>query len=505
MPLSHYLDQLTRFSDWFIPADIAANREQREKARIFLYSHICGPFIGGSVPLSIWLFDATTDFRVVTLFASIFAFWIFPPLLKMFGRYYLLSIISVQNLIFCIMWSCYFYGGLSSPNVAWMLTIPLLSFMYVGSSAQMRAVLIGQFTVNALVYYALCVAFTPPEVTLATPALEVLGLVSTSAACAYVTMMALFYANALASQVELQVEVDLHLATAADLLAATEDARRSSTAKSDFIARMSHELRTPLNAIIGYSEILLDDADGDPIETQDLDRIREAGKHLLKLVNRILDLSRIEAGRMETVAEVTNCGHLVQSVVEDLKALAAKNGDTLTWTVQPGVGVLSTDAHKLRQILGTLVENAVQYTRNGEIVVSVERSEGFEGEAAVIVVRDNGPGIDRDRLPKVLNNFDVLDDDKENPDSGGAGLGLPLARRLSEIIGARLRVESEVGKGTAAYVHLPVGSVARRVADDEGIDGSPASSDLKALSELGAAMRAKETQEGERDAQAAVG
>ena len=179
---------------------------------------------------------------------------------------------------------------------------------------------------------------------------------------------------------------------------------------------MSHELRTPLNAIIGYSEILLDDAEGDPVETRDLDRIREAGKHLLKLVNRILDLSRIEAGRMETVAEITNCAHVVQSVVEDLQPLAARNGDTLVWKLQPGVGVLSTDAHKLRQILGTLVENAVQYTRNGEIVVSVERSEGFDGDAAVIVVRDNGPGIPADRLPSVLNNFDVLDDDKENAD-----------------------------------------------------------------------------------------
>jgi signal transduction histidine kinase len=505
MPLSHYLDQLTRFSDWFIPADIAANREQREKARIFLYSHICGPFIGNTVPLSIWVFDQTLDYRVITLMISITSFWIFPPLLKIFGRYYLLSIVSVQVLIFTILWSCYFYGGLSSPNVSWMLTIPLLSFMYVGSSTQMRAVLIGQFTVNALIYYILCVAFEAPEVTLATPALEVLGLVSTAAACAYVTMMALFYANALASQVELQVEVDLHLATAADLLAATEDARRSSTAKSDFIARMSHELRTPLNAIIGYSEILLDDADGDPVETQDLERIREAGKHLLKLVNRILDLSRIEAGRMETVAESTNCAHLVQRVVEDFKPLAAKHGDALSWKVQPGVGILSTDAHKLRQILGTLVENAVQYTRNGEIVVSIERGEGFDGEAAVIVVRDNGPGIPDDRLPKVLNNFDVLDDDKENPDSGGAGLGLPLARRLSELIGAKLRVESQVGMGTAAFIHLPVGSVAKHAGEEEGMDVAPTSSDLKALANLGAAMRAKETQKGECDDQAAVG
>jgi len=504
MALSNYLDQLTRFSDWFIPADLAANREQREKARLFLYSHICGPFIGGSVPLTIWLFDETTDFRVVTLFASIFGFWIFPPLLKSVGRYYLLSILSVQNLIFCIMWSCYFYGGLSSPMVAWVLTIPLLSFMYVGSSARMRGVLIAQFLINGMIYYALCIGFTSPTVTMTTGALEALGIVSTIAACAYVTMMALLYATALASQVELQSEVERHLATAADLLSATEDARRSSTAKSDFIARMSHELRTPLNAIIGYSEILLDDSEGDPIETRDLDRIREAGKHLLKLVNRILDLSRIEAGRMEKTTEWTDCGQLVQGVVDEYAARAARNDNKIVCAVEPGLGLVSTDSHKLKQILGNLVENAAQYARNGEIVVSVERAQGGDAEALRIAVRDNGPGIAVDRLPHVLNNFDVLDDDKESSDSGGAGLGLPLARRLCELIGAKLSIESQVGRGTSAYVWLPRSGDATLGADGEfGV--APPSEDIKALAGLAAAMRATQPQRSYENDQAAVG
>lgn len=307
--LGEITNRITRLADWFIPADIAANRERREQAQIFLYSHIFGPFIGNTVPISLCLFDKGIDYRVVIMSASITGFWLFPPLLRAFGHYYLLSVLSVQNLIFCILWSCYCYGGLNSPTVSWILTIPILAFMYVGHSMRMRIILILQFTVNTAIYYVICETVPPPEVTLAQAALQALGLVSTVAASLYVTMMAIFYSNALASQVELQAEVDRHLVTAADLLTATEEARRSGTAKSDFIARMSHELRAPLNAIIGYSEILLEtvESDDDKAAIADINRIRDAGRYLLKLVNRILELSRAEAGRMEVAKDWVDC------------------------------------------------------------------------------------------------------------------------------------------------------------------------------------------------------
>jgi signal transduction histidine kinase len=507
MALAQHLDRLTRVVDWFIPADISANREQREKARIFLYSHVFGPFIGNTVPLSILLFDATTDYRVITLAGSITAFWIFPPLLRFWGHYYILSIASVQNLIFCILWSCYFYGGLSSPTVAWMLTIPLLSFMYVGPSARLRAILIAQFTINAFLYYAICVSFSPPHVTLASQAQQALGLISTAAACAYVTLMALSYANALASQVELQHEMEQHLETAADLLAATEDARRSSTAKSDFIAKMSHELRTPLNAIIGYSEILLDDSDSDadPTSAQDLRRIHDAGRHLLKLVNKILDLSRIEAGRMEVASEVVDCGGLIEAAAQDLAPLAEKNGNSLSVVRSPDLGLVSTDPLKLKQALANLIENAVVYTRNGAIVVSGER---VAGDRIAIRIADNGPGIKPERLPHVLNNFDSLDDEKEDNAAGGAGLGLPLSRRLCELLDARLNVESELGKGTVFTVLLPAKCAAPAMADAEPERRlAQADHGVQALSRVGAAMRASqtETSRGEANAKAVAG
>src|SRR5208283_3763102 len=213
-------------------------------------------------------------------------------------------------------------------------------------------ILILQFMVNTAIYYVLCETVPPPEVTLAQAALQALGLVSTIAASLYVTMMAIFYSNALASQVELQAEVDRHLVTAADLVAATEEARRSGTAKSEFIARMSHELRAPLNAIIGYSEVLLEEAqdDEDTNSVADISRIRDAGKHLLKLVNGILDLSRAEAGRAEIANEWVDLSVLVEAVIREVAPLAEKNGDAFSFVKQGELGQIDTDPQKLKQV-----------------------------------------------------------------------------------------------------------------------------------------------------------
>jgi signal transduction histidine kinase len=494
MRLGHFSDRVTQLADWFIPADIAANRDQREKARIFLYSHIFGPFIGNTVPLSVCLFDKTIDYRVIVLSASISGFWLFLPLLRAFGQYYLLSILSVQNLIFSILWSCYWYGGLSSPTVAWILTIPLLAFMYVGHSARMRVVLIAQFVVNTMIYYAVCATFTPPDVTLAHWAVQVFGLVSTGAAALYVTMMAFFYANALASQAELQTEMEQHLGTAADLLAATEEARRSGTAKSDFIARMSHELRAPLNAIIGYSEMLLEDAESDDDATtiSDLTRIRDAGHYLLKLVNKILDLSRLEAGKMDSAQEWVDCNEVVVAVMREVAPLAEKNGDALSFVKQDDLGLIRVDALKLKQALSHILENAAQYTHNGTITVTASRSQAEGGEQISLSVADTGPGIARERLPYLLNNFETLDDD-DNRSAGGAGLGLALSKKLCDLVNAQLSVESEVGRGSVFTVTLSAKDAATSAAHDTDIAAlaEEAEEGVRAIAALASAMRAE--------------
>ena len=354
----------------------------------------------------------------------------------------------------------------------------------------MRIVLIVQFVLNMIAYYVISVNFTPPLVTLAQSASQALGLVSTAAASLYVTMMALFYANALASQVELQTEVDRHLVTAADLLAATEEARRSGTAKSDFIARMSHELRAPLNAIIGYSEMLLEDAEGgdDATTVSDLGRIRDAGKHLLKLVNRILDLSRAEAGRMEIANEWVDCVDLVNAVVNEVGPLSEKKGDTVSVVKQGNPGLIYTDSLKLKQVLTNLLENAAQFTQNGAITVTVRRAAAEGGDEIMFSVADSGAGIEPARLPNLLNSFETLDED-DHRSNGGAGLGLALSKKLCELITGKLSVESEVGRGSVFVLTLPANVNASSAAANEESLNQALESATEDLNAVASAMR----------------
>ena len=287
---------------------------RRNRAHVFLVSHILGPFIGSVVPIAIYVFDPAPGYEVAVLATSIIAFWAFPFMLRAGVPYNPLALVSIQNLIFCILWSCYFYGGVTSPTLAWVLVIPLLAFFYLGSSRKLRSDrdddVRGQHGDLRLLYlFGFQVNNNLPVA-----AMQGLGLVSTTAAALYVAMMALYYAKIQASHGELESEMREHMATAAALRAATEEAERAGAAKAEFLAKMSHELRTPLNAVIGYSQILLEDAEieGDAESVADLTKIHTAGQHLLKLVNEILDLSKIEAGKMELDLEEADLARIAR-------------------------------------------------------------------------------------------------------------------------------------------------------------------------------------------------
>jgi signal transduction histidine kinase len=247
------------------------------------------------------------------------------------------------------------------------------------------------------------------------------------------------------------------MATAAELRRATEEAERAGVAKAEFLAKMSHELRTPLNAVIGYSQILIEDAadEGDAEMAADLDKIHSAGQHLLKLVNEVLDLSKIEAGKMELFSQPTDVVGLIENVVAGFRKAAEAAGDALVIEVEGSIGAALCDEAKVRQALSQLVDNAIKFTSKGEVRVTVRRQDGrvnFE-------VRDTGIGIEEHVLPALFEHFTVGDDSSASK-YGGTGLGLALARKLSRLMGGDVTVTSRVGVGSIFTMSIPQGLVA---------------------------------------------
>ncbi len=457
MATSTTVDKLNDFVDWFIPRNVVDDVEMRKQARIFLYSHLFGPFIGNTVPLALYYFDPKPGLQITVLAAAITGFWIFPLLLRAFGHYYLLATISIENLIFCILWSCYFYGGVTSPTLPWVLTIPLLALFYVGSSPSMRLVVLALFAVNLAGFLYLYIVVGHPVSSMPVSSMQSLGMVSTVATSVYVAMMALFYANALAAQVELGAEMREHMAKATELRIAVKVAERAGAAKSEFLANFSHELRTPLNAVIGYSEMLLEDmnAGSEPEAIVDVQKIRAAGQFLLKLVNEILDLSKIEAGKMELNFEPVDLQALIERVGEQHRPLARQNGLDLIVSCDPSLGTMRTDPAKIEGALGQLIDNAIKFTCEGRITVTAVRAAGQTGEEAVIGVQDTGIEIAPERLGSIFEQFNLSADTSASK-YGGTGLGLALSKKLSNLLGGDLSIESKFNVGSCFSIKIPL-------------------------------------------------
>jgi signal transduction histidine kinase len=227
----------------------------------------------------------------------------------------------------------------------------------------------------------------------------------------------------------------------------------ASKHKSQFLANMSHELRTPLNAILGYTELILDGIYGDAPEKMGsvLERVQANGKHLLGLINDVLDLSKIEAGQLTLSLADYSLADLVQSVYVAVEPLASQKNLTLTTEIANGLPTGYGDERRLAQVLLNLVGNAIKFTEAGEVAITAAQNNG----SFRVAVRDSGPGVDPAHQTKIFEEFQQVDNTSTRQ-KGGSGLGLAISKRIVEMHGGRIVVDSTLGKGATFTIKLPI-------------------------------------------------
>ncbi len=450
--------KFNRLIDWFIPASIRETMSDLMMARTFVMLHLMGPLMGHSVTVFLAGTPAGDTWQFWVIETIVVAFFATPFILRATGNLALAAMFSVQALVGLSLFGSFYFGGISSPFLPWFLIAMVLGFFYlsdaisgvlIGIAAQLTAFIAARFLLGGFP-------------TMLDPAsLDLPNIFSIVAALCYMTMLALYYDRVMRIRMSVEQEMNDQRDRLQQLRAAMEAAEAASRRKSIFLAKMSHELRTPLNVVIGYAEMLRETFEDreETHKTEDLDRIHAAGRHLLALVNNVIDLSSIESNRLELSTEPVRVSSLVDEVVATASPLVAKRDNRLVVNMPEDIGTIELDALKVRQSILNLLSNAAKFTTKGTIMLTVlSRATADNGAMMVIEVTDNGIGMTPEGVKRIFEDFAQAENDTASK-FGGTGLGLALTRRFCQMMGGTIGVRSERGIGTSFTIEIPIRAV----------------------------------------------
>jgi signal transduction histidine kinase len=462
-------NQLVVLIDWFIPAEAKAERSERGLAQNFVFTHLFGPALSQSISLFLYLSDPHPGFACWTVIICIWLFWTLPLVYKLTANLQLSALISVELLAFTSLFGAYYYGGVSSPFLPWLIISLLLGFFYL---SERPILVVGLFIVNIVGFCLAYLRWGFPEL-VPQQQLSTVGWISILSATIYMSWMAIYYANMIAMRSDLEREAERHRETAVRLRLAKDMADVANRSKSIFLAKMSHELRTPLNAVIGFSEILLEGVELDGRNEHkklDLERINAAGKHLLSLVTDVLDLSKIESNFIELKIEKFDLNEIVREVIANVQPMIAENGNRLIVKCPNDLGIVLTDQTKLRQVVLNLMSNAAKFTQEGLITLSVQRRKSQAGDWIEIQVQDTGIGIAQRDMGRLFRNFGQVNR-AASTKYGGTGLGLALSQNLCALMGGGISAASELGQGSCFSIRV-LAWMSEQQSADEGFFGT---------------------------------